>query len=422
MVLCHTQAKDYQVNVDPDAKLGVEKVWINVLLKEGNRVLGVVGTGVDLTEFLKESVDIRQDGVDNFFVDASMAIQLATDRKLIDYASITKEVSERIKIDSLFSEPKDLQQMRKAALRLQQHQSQSATLWVTYRGKRHLLGMAYLPEVDWYDLTLIDEKNLSLLHGFDTIAIGFGVLFFLAMVVLSFFLRRWVLTPISQLQRATEAIQQGNYSVTLPALVSGEIADLANSFKHMVTVVQQTRADLERKVQERTEDLQRLTEIDPLTGLLNRRGMMERFQQEVARQTRQEGKMALLLLDLDHFKQVNDTYGHTAGDLALCAAAKVLNELRRSYDHAGRWGGEEFLMLLPDCDDNDMRIIAERIRTAIAALRIDTGTTSFNFTVSIGAHHPQSLQTLDAMLVQVDKALYAAKAAGRNCVKVAGEA
>ncbi len=100
----------------------------------------------------------------------------------------------------------------------------------------------------------------------------------------------------------------------------------------MVEFVRNTNVELERKVEERTEDLQRLTEIDYLTGLLNRRGMMDKLEKEVARQARQGGSMGLLLLDLDHFKQVNDTYGHAAGDLALCAAANVLRSMKRSYD------------------------------------------------------------------------------------------
>ena len=151
--------------------------------------------------------------------------------------------------------------------------------------------------------------------------------------------------------------------------------------------------------------------------MLNRRGITDRFDREIARQARQNSALGLLLLDLDYFKQVNDLYGHTAGDLALCATANVLNSTKRSYDHAGRWGGEEFLLLLPECSEQDMLSIAERIREAIELLRIDTGSQTVTFTVSIGAHHSTTPQTLDAMLQQVDKALYTAKDAGRNCVR-----
>jgi diguanylate cyclase (GGDEF)-like protein len=167
--------------------------------------------------------------------------------------------------------------------------------------------------------------------------------------------------------------------------------------------------------------LQRLTEIDPLTGLLNRRGMIDRFEKEISRYTRQAGSLGLLLLDLDYFKQVNDAHGHLVGDLALCTTANILQTTKRNYDHAGRWGGEEFLLLLPDCTEADLLSIAERIRLSIEALQIDTGRNTLSFTVSIGAHYSSTPQTMDAMLHQVDKALYAAKDAGRNCVWLAGK-
>lgn len=411
--------KEYQVNLDPDTHLGVVKVWINVLLKNGDEVLGVVGTGIDLTDFLKESVGVEQAGVHNFFVDKSLAVQLSADPKLIDYASLTKDVSERIKIDVLFDDPSDVRSLHQVTEELQKDPTSGEvrTMWVDYRGERHLLGIAYLPEVGWYDLTLMNENSLAVLHGFAWLPLVFGLLFFAALLILNYFLQRWVLTPIGKLRRATDEVQRGNFDIEAPLVGKGEIAALSVSFRHMIEVVRQTNHELERRVQERTEDLHRLTEIDPLTGLLNRRGMTDRFEKEVARQARQGGTMGLLLLDLDHFKQVNDTYGHAAGDVALCAVAKILGSMKRSYDHAGRWGGEEFLVLLPECSNEDLLAIAERIRAAVAILRIETGTQDFTFTVSIGAHHPNTPQTMDAMLQQVDKALYSAKDAGRNCVK-----
>jgi len=411
--------KDYQINLDPDAHLGVIKVWINVLLKNGDEVLGVIGTGIDLTDFLKESVGLEQEGMHNFFVDENMAVQLSVDTTLIDFASLTKDSSERIKMDVLFDDPSDVARIRGIADKLKGaiKQSEVLTTWVSYRGEKHLLGIAYLSEVGWYDLTLMDERNLAVLHGFVWLPVVFGLLFLVALLILNYFLQRWVLKPISELQQATEAIQHGNLAVDTPLVGEGEIAALASSFHHMVEVVRKTNHDLEIRVRERTEDLHRLTEIDPLTGLLNRRGMTDRFEKEVARQARQGGTMGLLLLDLDHFKQVNDTYGHAAGDVALCAVAKILSSMRRVYDDAGRWGGEEFLVLLPECSKVDLLNIAERIRAAVSILRIETGTQTFSFTVSIGAHHPGTPQTLDAMLQQVDKALYAAKAAGRNRVE-----
>lgn len=411
---------DYQVNLDPDVHLGVVKVWINVLLKRGDQVLGVIGTGIDLTDFLRESVGIEQGGVHNFFVDRSMAIQLSADPKLIDYASIAKDASERIKIDALFRVPADVQNLMREIAYLEKHpvSGEVRTLWVTFKGERHLLGVAYLPEVGWYDLTLMNEKSLAVIHGYSWLPLLFVLLFLVAMAVLNMFLQRWVLTPIRELQRVTEEIQRGNYDVELPVSHNGEIGALTQSFRHMVEVVRQTNRDLEKKVAERTEALHQLTEIDPLTGLFNRRGMTSRFEKEISRQARQNGSLGLLLLDLDFFKRVNDSYGHAAGDVALCTAANVLRSMKRPYDHAGRWGGEEFFLLLPDCTEADLLLIAERIRAAVELLRIETGSQTLTFTVSVGGYCSTTPQTMDAMLQQVDKALYAAKDAGRNCIRM----
>ena len=349
-----------------------------------------------------------------------MAIQLSTDTKLIDYASIAKATGERIKIDVLLKNSEDLERLRKTAEKTRSNNS-VGTLWVNYRGEKHLLCMAYLPEVGWYDVTLIDEKSLMLLHGFSQLPVLFGALFLIALLLLNFFFRRWVLIPVQVLKASTEEIQHGHYNISPPLVGTGEIAALSNSFKRMVEFIRLSNADLERKVEARTQELHHLTEIDPLTGLLNRRGMIDRFDKEISRYTRQAGSLGLLLLDLDHFKQVNDTHGHSVGDLALCAAANILQSTKRKYDHAGRWGGEEFLLLLPDCTEVDLLSIAERIRLSIQALQIDTGHNTLSFTVSIGAHYSSAPQTMDAMLHQVDRALYAAKDAGRNCVKLAGK-
>ncbi|MBA4383052.1 MAG: GGDEF domain-containing protein, partial [Sideroxydans sp.] len=182
------EGKDYQVNLDPDTHLGVVKVWINVLLKNGDEVLGVIGTGIDLTDFLKESVGLEQEGIHNFFVDKNMAIQLSVDPNLIDYASLAKDASERIKIDVLFNAPSDLVRFHQITDELQKDPTSGEvrTMWVQYRGVNHLLGVAYLPEVGWYDLTLMNEKSLAVLHGYAWLPMVFGLLFLIALLILNF--------------------------------------------------------------------------------------------------------------------------------------------------------------------------------------------------------------------------------------------
>ncbi|MDP2759107.1 MAG: sensor domain-containing diguanylate cyclase [Sideroxyarcus sp.] len=410
--------KEYQVNLDPDVHLKVTKAWINVLVRSGSETLGIVGTGIDLTDLINETVKVTQPGVHNMFIDKSMAIQLNSNPELIDYMTVAKDVGQRIKIDVLLKNPADIDRLRQAMIGLERSPGGIATLKVDYMGGKHLLGVAFLPEIGWYDLTLMDGHSLSL---FDDLLAGpflFGLALLLALMAVGWALRAWILKPIAALRASTDKIRNGNFEVDPHLAGPGEIAHLSRSFESMARFVLDSNRHLEERVRERTEELRRLSEIDPLTGLLNRRGMLERFEGEIARQARQGGMMGILLLDLDHFKNINDTHGHAAGDLALCETAKVLQSMKRPYDHASRWGGEEFLMLMPDCPKADLLGIAERIREKIAALRIQAGASIFDFTVSIGAYHPDTPQTLDTMLQKVDGALYAAKDGGRNCVRL----
>ena len=410
--------KEYQVNLDPDVHLKVTKAWINVLVRSGSETLGIVGTGIDLTDLINETVKITQPGIHNMFIDKSMAIQLNSDPELIDYMTVAKDVGQRIKIDVLLKNPADVDRLRQAMIGLERSPKDIAVLKVDYMGGKHLLGVAFLPEIGWYDLTLMDGHSLNLSDNLFVGPVLFGFALLLALLTLGWALRRWILNPIAALRVSTDKIRNGNFEIDPPLAGSSEIAHLSRSFESMARFVIESNRDLEEKVRERTEALHRLSEIDPLTGLLNRRGMLERFGGEIARQARQGGSMGILLLDLDHFKDINDTYGHAAGDLALCEVSRVLQSTKRTYDHAARWGGEEFLMLMPDCPKADLLGIAERIRAEIAALRMQAGGNTFNFTVSIGAHHPDTPQTLDTMLQKVDGALYAAKDGGRNCVRV----
>jgi two-component system, cell cycle response regulator len=162
--------------------------------------------------------------------------------------------------------------------------------------------------------------------------------------------------------------------------------------------------------------LDRASRTDPLTGLLNRRGIDDEIERHAASALVSGDQCGVLVLDLDHFKTVNDTHGHPAGDRALRAVADaVLSELRAD-DAAGRWGGEEFLVLLPHTDEVGTGAVAERIRKSVAALRVpDDHGEPFTLTVSIGAAVAVGAAVRNATTT-ADQRLLAAKAGGRNCV------
>lgn len=154
---------------------------------------------------------------------------------------------------------------------------------------------------------------------------------------------------------------------------------------------------------------------DPLTGLWNRAALLDALHREVARMLRSGSPMAVLLLDVDHFKQVNDTQGHLTGDAVLQEIGRRLTSNTRPYDVAGRYGGEEFLVILPECGHDEAWHGAERIRLAIASTPLHAGDAEVQLTVSIGAsvafEQPESEA---ALLRDADAALYKAKSEGRN--------
>ncbi len=179
---------------------------------------------------------------------------------------------------------------------------------------------------------------------------------------------------------------------------------------------------LEARVAERTAELtaantrlEHLALTDPLTGLLNRRAFFEFARGEVARSKRYGHPLALLLLDLDHFKDINDRYGHQMGDQVLAQAAAAAAGVVRVSDRLARYGGEEFVVLAPETNEEGGLALAGRIRAAIRAVAVPVGDERLNITASIGvASLDEASADVDQLLRCADQALYAAKAAGRD--------
>ncbi|MBA3824388.1 MAG: diguanylate cyclase [Ktedonobacterales bacterium] len=167
--------------------------------------------------------------------------------------------------------------------------------------------------------------------------------------------------------------------------------------------------------------LEELATHDPLTGLVNHRTMNEQISIELQRAERSQTSLALIFLDIDHFKALNDTYGHPVGDHVLKHFATTIASQLRSIDIIGRWGGEEFVGLLPDIDAAGAQGVAERIRAAVASQSFSSAG-GIQVTCSIGlAFFPRHATTSERLLSQADHAMYAAKKLGRNQVRVADE-
>jgi diguanylate cyclase (GGDEF)-like protein len=159
---------------------------------------------------------------------------------------------------------------------------------------------------------------------------------------------------------------------------------------------------------------------DSLTGLLNRRSFMDLSSKEETRARRHGDPFSVLMLDIDHFKKINDTYGHPVGDLAIKALAEVCSNALRPHDILARYGGEEFVLTLPHTPTEGARTVAERIREAVQKIEVPSEQGPVKFTVSIGVSTYESGQAFDQIVERADKALYVSKQSGRNRVTVAG--
>jgi len=179
--------------------------------------------------------------------------------------------------------------------------------------------------------------------------------------------------------------------------------------------------DLQDRLVEAREAMRFKATRDPLTSLFNRGAIMDFLARELARSRREQGCTTVLLCDLDHFKSVNDTFGHSVGDEVLRQAAGRLLDSVRPYDFVGRHGGEEFLVILSHCDTAHALGRAEAIRTHIASPPFETTRGPLSVTMSVGvlSSREWKLRSLEEILHGVDTALYEAKAAGRNCSKLA---
>ncbi|HYK83558.1 MAG TPA: diguanylate cyclase [Gemmatimonadales bacterium] len=225
--------------------------------------------------------------------------------------------------------------------------------------------------------------------------------------LLGYFLGLLITRPLDRLTQGAAKVAAGDLAVDLPVVGGGELGYLTEAFNDMVRRLRESRRELER---------QSIT--DGLTGLYNRRHLMETLANEVRRSHRLRHTFALLMADVDRFKEYNDAHGHLAGDAALTRVAAILRECTRDVDCAARYGGEEFVVLMPETGAEGAVGIAERIRERLAADELVGEQLSFSIGV---AAFPDDGESPEALITSADRALYQAKHEGRNrVVRAAG--
>lgn len=176
--------------------------------------------------------------------------------------------------------------------------------------------------------------------------------------------------------------------------------------------IERTRSEAFHYLREHSERLEYIAITDPLTGLVNRSRLDQALSRGLQRAKHEQKEFAVILLDIDHFKRVNDTYGHQVGDRILIELAQLLRSNTRGSDTLGRWGGEEFLLVAESCSRQQAKVLAEKIRHAVAAFVFHA---DIRITVSLGIASFQAGDDESSLIRRADRALYTAKANGRNC-------
>ncbi|HWZ73764.1 MAG TPA: EAL domain-containing protein [Casimicrobiaceae bacterium] len=247
--------------------------------------------------------------------------------------------------------------------------------------------------------------------------------------------RRLVAAPIRQLMRAARAVGAGKLDVYVPVTSSDELGLLTHTFNHMTHRLFEAQAEvatyqqtLEEKVASRTKELEvataqayKLAQHDILTGLPNRALLNQRLRQIVAQAARDGNQVACLFLDFDHFKRINDTLGHDAGDQLLQAVAQRLTSAVRESDTVARLGGDEFVVILPALDPDKaafeiMQVITRVRESFLAPFRLGDQTPTLTCSVGVSVY-PVDAADPGAVIKQADTAMYAAKGAGRNAYR-----
>ena len=295
---------------------------------------------------------------------------------------------------------------------------------ITFEGhhRREVLGVADKPRL--LPIIVVAERDRAEIFGEWLKLLEFYVLLVgglsLLVGVVAYWMGRSIVTPLNALTAAADRIARGDLSVALRDDCADEIGHLTRVFNLMTDRLARSHADVEtvhRTLREQNELLGTLAITDSLTGLYNRKKLDEILVEQFARFRRKHRPFALLMLDLDNFKAINDSYGHAAGDEVLVKVASILRQSVRTVDYVVRYGGEEFVAVLAETTAEEALEVAERIRSGVDIPSIRAGNQVISVTVSVGiAQSREGDDSPEMMLFRADHALYEAKRAGRNRV------
>jgi two-component system, cell cycle response regulator len=390
---------------------------ISAFERAENRRLEEVFPLARLESLLTQTVDL-----------ANQSEQLDPTIKQEQFQRLTQNVESLL--TTLMTEPSQIPEKKSFLLKIQRQwlQTQNTTeslLLITQKGAsaqtidaQQMLIEEQVAET----ISNINQLNYLLNHYQSTENLGqaesirYGVRFFvvgafvLGVVIVSgsgWQLSRAILLPLHTLQKGMIQFGEGDLSQRITLVTHDELEQLATSFNLMA-----------EKLEESQAALRMLATMDGLTGVYNRREFNRWMTSEIERSRREGEPVSLIMVDIDYFKKINDTYGHHIGDEALRCVSSLLKQEVRPGDHVARYGGEEFAIILPKTSGTEAMSVAERLRATIEAqpVLLDTGGV-LNLTASIGfATFPMHANSENMLMTEADKALYRAKESGRNRV------
>ncbi len=257
---------------------------------------------------------------------------------------------------------------------------------------------------------------------------GVGILAMVVAIPIGFFLVRRIISPLDRIVDAMERFSRGDLRVRSEVRRRDEIGRLAATFNTMADQHQKTHerivrlnAELEQRVATRTQQLRELASREPLTGLYNRRHFNEVLERSLSEAVRHQTDLSCVMIDLDGFKAVNDQFGHYVGDELLVLTAATISSQLRAADVAARFGGDEFILVLPQTDSGDALVLAQRIADQFsrdAARRLPQVRTSMS--MGIASIPDSGLEVAQSLIRAADDALYAAKDAGKDRIVTHG--
>jgi diguanylate cyclase (GGDEF)-like protein len=307
--------------------------------------------------------------------------------------------------------------LRRATLQRLTQRDGDALSYLSFTGSRVVGSLKRVPQVPWSVLAETPaDKAFREVNQFRNLAMLVMVSLLLVAAAGAYRFGLIIVRPLDRLIEGAQKVAAGHLDVDLPVAGGDEVGYLTKVFNGMVWRLREGRKELDatnEKLLQQNEELEKLSLTDGLTGLANRRFLVQQLNEEAVRFRRTKKEFSVLMADVDHFKQYNDTFGHPAGDEVLKKVAHILEAAVREVDCVARYGGEEFCLMLPETSATGAAILAERICERVAAAEFP----GQKITLSLGvASLPDNGDTPDAVIAAADEALYQAKHEGRNRV------